>query len=69
MTTFNEDFSFDEFAKIPTFAQMRDYCGTRLEFLGRGSSRIAYKLGNSVIKLARDEKGIAQNKAEAECKY
>ena len=41
------------------------YCKDNLEYLGRGSSRMAFKMPNGhVLKLAFNRKGVAQNEVE-----
>ncbi len=63
----DSSFSLDEFSHIPTFKGRIQYCDERLEKLGAGSSRIVYKIDeNRVLKIARNNKGIAQNTREAD---
>lgn len=46
-----------------------NYCKQRLKYLGRGSSRIVFQIdGSTVLKLAFNQKGIAQNEADARVK-
>lgn len=60
-TTFN----MDEFVSLKSFASRVKYCNERLKFLGQGSSRRVYMIDNEkCLKLARNQKGIAQNEAE-----
>ena len=60
-------FSIEEFSRIPTFKGRIQYCDERLEKLGTGSSRIVYKLDdNKVLKIAKNNRGIAQNTREAD---
>ena len=60
-TTFN----MDEFISLKSFASRVKYCNERLKFLGQGSSRRVYMIDNEkCLKLARNQKGIAQNEAE-----
>jgi hypothetical protein len=57
----------EEFEKIRGFAARKRYCDTHLTYLGMGSSRLGYKIDDEkVLKLARNEKGLAQNNAEIE---
>ena len=51
------------------FSTIRDYCDRHLGLPdGEGSSRVAYQIDdNRVLKLAKNKKGLAQNKAEAAC--
>lgn len=58
-------FNIDEFKTLTTFAARIRYCQTRLQRISSGSSRIVYKIDDKkVLKLAKNRKGIAQNKAE-----
>jgi len=51
--------------KLETFRAKIDYCEKNLKHLSSGSSRIVYSTpNNTVIKLAKNNKGIAQNKVE-----
>lgn len=62
------NFNIEEFKNIPNFKDRIKYCGERLQKIGSGSSRIVYKIDeNTVLKLAKNKKGIAQNEKEAEC--
>lgn len=70
--------SFEEILKqlshLETFKDRIDYAEKHLEHLSSGSSRLIYITPeNTILKLARNEKGIAQNKAEGnpkmKCKY
>jgi uncharacterized protein YpmB len=52
--------------KLETYAARKKYAEENLEHLSSGSSRIVYLTrGKTIIKLAKNDKGIAQNKAEA----
>lgn len=62
-----ENFSIEEFSNIPSFKGRLQYCDERLQKLGAGSSRIVYKIDNErVLKIAKNNKGIAQNQKEAD---
>jgi len=51
---------------LETYNARKKYAEKNLKHLSSGSSRIAYlTLKKTVIKLAKNDKGIAQNKAEA----
>lgn len=51
--------------KLKTFHARKKYAEKNLKHLSSGSSRIVYLTADkTVIKLAKNEKGIAQNKAE-----
>jgi hypothetical protein len=61
------NFDMKEFKSLPNESIMQAYAMNYLEPLGQGSSRIAFVLSSKkVLKIARNEKGIAQNKAEVE---
>ena len=52
--------------KLETYGARKKYAEKNLEHLSSGSSRIVYlSPEKTVIKLAKNDKGIAQNKAEA----
>lgn len=54
---------------LETFCARKEYAEKNLKHLSSGSSRIAYLTTNdSVVKLAKNEKGLAQNKAEVNSK-
>ena len=58
-------FDFDEFRKCRSFAERVRYCEARLQRIASGSSRIVYQVDNEkVLKLAKNQKGIAQNQVE-----
>ena len=60
-----ESFNMDSFKQLKTFAERIRYCEEHLSKIGAGSSRIVYKIDNEkVLKLAKNNKGIAQNEAE-----
>lgn len=51
---------------LETYAARKEYAEANLKHLSSGSSRIVYLTsGKTIIKLAKNDKGIAQNKAEA----
>ena len=60
-------FDIKEFKSLPSIAIQQAYAMNYLEALGQGSSRIVFVLTpKKVLKIARNEKGIAQNAAELE---
>jgi hypothetical protein len=60
-------FSFKEMDDLPTLKEKFDYLESHLEFMGKGSSRVAFILTTKrVVKLAINMAGIEQNKAEFE---
>ena len=51
---------------LETYYARKTYAEKNLEHLSSGSSRIVYLTPNkTIIKMAKNDKGIAQNKAEA----
>lgn len=55
----------EEFKKLKSFAKRIKYCEDNLTRISSGSSRIVYKIDETkVLKLARNQKGVAQNDAE-----
>lgn len=52
--------------KLETYTARKEYAERNLKHLSSGSSRIVYLTpGKTIVKLAKNDKGIAQNKAEA----
>lgn len=52
--------------KLETYNARKNYAERNLKHLSSGSSRIVYLTpGKTIVKLAKNDKGIAQNKAEA----
>ena len=61
----SEGFDLDKFLKMTTFAAQIRYANANLQRLASGSARIIYVIDdNTVLKLAKNIKGIAQNEAE-----
>lgn len=68
--TYPSQFSMDDFKSIKSFAGRVRYCEMNLQRISSGSSRIVYKIDeNTVLKLAKNRKGIAQNENEASDSY
>lgn len=60
-----ESWNVEDFKKIKSFAGRVKYCEEKLQRISSGSSRIVYKIDDEkVLKLAKNQKGIAQNKTE-----
>lgn len=60
-----QQFDMKHFKELKTFKDRIAYCEANLKRLASGSSRIVYQIDNQkVLKLAKNEKGIAQNEAE-----
>ncbi len=63
--TYPENFDLEKFKQLTSFKQRVDYCNSTLRKLGSGSSRIVYLVDDkTVLKLAKNQKGIAQNEVE-----
>ena len=65
---FGTNFKFDELDNLPEFEKKVEYCRQKLgPDFGQGSSRIVFDFTDSaVLKLAYNEKGVAQNRTECE---
>ncbi|NJO65275.1 MAG: hypothetical protein HC836_46415 [Richelia sp. RM2_1_2] len=62
-----ENFNIEDFKQIRSFAERVNYAKEHLQFLGQGSSRMAFKFhDNKILKLAKNSKGVAQNATEAD---
>ena len=60
-------FNMDEMLSLPSYAARVRYCSQRLNKIGEGSSRIVFAVdGEKVLKVAKNKKGIGQNKEEGE---
>lgn len=60
-------FNLNKFKTIPSIIGKIKYANSILPKLGKGSSRIVFALsGDKVLKIAKNEKGFAQNNAELE---
>lgn len=57
-------FSLKELDSLKGVKNRADYAQKHLRRLGYGSARIAYDVGDKVLKVARSDAGIEQNKAE-----
>jgi hypothetical protein len=67
LNEFREGFDLDSFLKMNSFAAQVRYAGKTLKRLGSGSSRIVFEIDDTkVLKLAKNLKGIAQNKVEGD---
>lgn len=59
--------NLEEFKQLKGFKARQQYCDTHLQKIKAGSGRIAYKIDNEkVLKLAKNQKGVAQNEVEAQ---
>ena len=62
---FDNLFDMEEFKKLNSFNKRIIYCQEHLERISSGSSRIVYKIDDkTVLKLARNTKGLLQNEVE-----
>ena len=60
-----DHFSMDEFKALTSFKARLDYCNSNLTRIGGGSGRMVYQIDDeTALKLAKNAKGVAQNKAE-----
>jgi hypothetical protein len=60
------NFDLTEFSKLTSFNKRIQYCQERLKRISSGSSRIVYMVDDTkVLKIARNQKGLAQNEIEA----
>jgi len=65
----NTDVILKNLQKLDTYSARKKYAEKNLKHLSSGSSRIVYLTPNkTVLKLAKNDKGIAQNKVEANSK-
>ena len=64
-TSYPAGFDIKKFKSIPSFAGRIKYAKQYLQGLGSGTARIALAIDpNTVIKIAKNPKGVAQNKTE-----
>lgn len=58
-------FNMKTLISLPSFAKRLQYCMQYLKKIGAGSSRVVFAVDNEkVLKVAKNEKGIAQNQEE-----
>lgn len=61
------NFSWEELSKVRSFAGRLRYASERLERISSGSSRVVFAIDDKkVLKVAKNDKGVAQNEAERE---
>lgn len=64
---FPASFNKEEFARLRSFAERIRYCTEHLSKIAAGSGRVVFLVDDkSVLKLAKNPKGIAQNLQEAQ---
>lgn len=57
--------NIDEFKRLNSFNKRVQYCNQHLQRISSGSSRIVYRIDDEkVLKLAKNQKGLAQNDGE-----
>lgn len=63
-----DGFSFETLTSLSSYKKRIDYCKQMLgQPIGNGSSRIVFQISDErVLKVAKNQKGIAQNEAEGE---
>jgi hypothetical protein len=62
---YSEIFNMDEFKRLTTLNEKLRYCDSLLKRIVSGPSIITYKIDDKVVlKIAKNKKGIAQNKIE-----
>jgi predicted Ser/Thr protein kinase len=65
--TWDKD-KFKQRPAIKTFRDIIEYASEKAAEVGRGSSRVAFKIDyknqDTVLKIAKNEKGLSQNKQE-----
>lgn len=60
-------FGMEQMLSLPSYSARVRYCSQRLRKIGEGSSRIVFAVDNEkVLKVAKNRKGVAQNKEEGE---
>ena len=57
-------FALDTLEKLKTFKERIHFAENNLKVIGTGTSRIVFEYGDKVFKLAKNRKGIMQNKIE-----
>lgn len=63
--TYPQDFSFSDLKSERSYLGKLKYAEKYLKKIGSGSSRVVYKIDDEkVLKLAKNKKGLAQNKLE-----
>lgn len=61
------NWNVEEFKQLTSFNARIKYCEANLRRISSGSSRIVYQIDNEkVLKLAKNQKGLAQNEVEIE---
>ncbi len=59
------DFDLDKFLKMDSFAKRVRYANEKLKRIAQGSARVIFEIDDkTVLKLAKNKKGVAQNEVE-----
>jgi mRNA-degrading endonuclease RelE of RelBE toxin-antitoxin system len=67
LANYPQSFNMDTFKSLNSYNKKIQYCNQYLQRIASGSSRIVYKIDDAtVLKLAKNQKGIAQNEAETQ---
>jgi hypothetical protein len=61
---YSSDWNKEIFDNLPSFAARIRYCTERLQRISSGSSRVVYIIGDKVLKVAKNKKGLSQNENE-----
>jgi hypothetical protein len=65
--SYPEGWDLEHFKNLPSFKKRVEYAREKLGHIGSGSSRVVFEVDqNTVLKLARNKKGLAQNDLEAD---
>ena len=65
LANYPQSFNMDTFKSLNSYNKKIKYCNDNLQRIASGSSRIVYKIDDAtVLKLAKNQKGLAQNEAE-----
>lgn len=67
LANYPQSFNMDTFKSLNSYNKKIKYCNDNLQRIASGSSRVVYKIDNvTVLKLAKNKKGLAQNEAETQ---
>lgn len=67
LANYPQAFNMDTFKSLNSYNKKIQYCNNNLQRIASGSSRIVYKIDDAtVLKLAKNKKGLAQNEAETQ---
>ena len=67
LANYPQSFNMDTFKSLNSYNKKIKYCNDNLQRIASGTSRIVYKIDDAtVLKLAKNQKGLAQNEAETQ---